>query len=208
MGRKLLKSENKKLPLKANGEALKRSHPSVPPLQTKITDLFPVRRSTRKCKSDLKNAEEAFMIQYILTNKEDGIQMIYTEGKGRGIVTTKPFKKGDFLCEYAGELISRKEALQREVSYGKDPNIGNYMYFFSYKGSDFCVDATKETDRLGRLVNHSRKNYNSISRLIPINGNPHLVLIAYRDIGIGEELLYDYGDHSKKSIEAHPWLEL
>lgn len=63
--------------------------------------------------------------------------MKHIEGKGRGVVTNKPFRKGDFLCEYAGELISRKEAVQREIEYANDPNIGSYMYFFSYKGSDY-----------------------------------------------------------------------
>ncbi len=29
-----------------------------------------------------------------------------------------------------------------------------------------------------------------------------------RDIEPGEELLYDYGDRSKESLEAHPWLAL
>jgi len=37
---------------------------------------------------------------------------------------------------------------------------------------------------------------------------PYLILVAARDICIGEELLYDYGDRSKEAIEAHPWLAL
>lgn len=68
------------------------------------------------------------------------------------------------------------------------------------------VDATKESDRLGRLINHS-KNGNCQTKLHDINGIPHLILVASRDIQEGEELLYDYGDRSKASIEAHPWLK-
>lgn len=68
------------------------------------------------------------------------------------------------------------------------------------------VDATKETARLGRLINHS-KNGNCQTKLHDINGVPHLILVASRDIDEGEELLYDYGDRSKASIEAHPWLK-
>lgn len=70
----------------------------------------------------------------------------------------------------------------------------------------FSVDATKETDRLGRLINHS-KNGNCQTKLHDINGIPHLILVASRDIEEGEELLYDYGDRSKASIAAHPWLK-
>lgn len=77
----------------------------------------------------------------------------------------------------------------------------------NYANNSLSVDATKETDRLGRLVNHSKNHYNAVSKLIPVHGRPHLVLMASRDIGISEEVLYDYGDHSKNSIQAHPWLE-
>lgn len=68
------------------------------------------------------------------------------------------------------------------------------------------VDATKETSRLGRLINHC-KTGNCQTRLHPIDGTPHLILVASRDINAGEELLYDYGDRSKASILAHPWLK-
>lgn len=68
------------------------------------------------------------------------------------------------------------------------------------------VDATKETNRLGRLINHS-KTGNCQTKLHPINGSPHLILVASRDIEADEELLYDYGDRSKASVLAHPWLK-
>ena len=72
------------------------------------------------------------------------------------------------------------------------------MYFYS-------VDATAETGRLGRLVNHSR-NGNLITKTVPIMNKPHLILIAKEDIPSGEEVMYDYGDRSKESIRYHPWL--
>lgn len=68
------------------------------------------------------------------------------------------------------------------------------------------VDATKETNRMGRLINHS-KNGNCQTKLHDINDVPHLILVASRDIDEGEELLYDYGDRSKASIAAYPWLK-
>lgn len=68
------------------------------------------------------------------------------------------------------------------------------------------VDATKETERLGRLINHS-KNGNCQTRVHNINDVPHLILVASRDIKAEEELLYDYGDRSKEAVAAHPWLK-
>lgn len=68
------------------------------------------------------------------------------------------------------------------------------------------VDATRETNRLGRLINHSKCG-NCQTKLHDIDGVPHLILIASRDIEAGEELLYDYGDRSRASLEAYPWLK-
>jgi hypothetical protein len=71
--------------------------------------------------------------------------------------------------------------------------------------SCFSVDATAESGRLGRLVNHSRSG-NLITKTVSIENQPHLVLIAKEDIPAGEEVMYDYGDRSKESIRYHPWL--
>lgn len=68
------------------------------------------------------------------------------------------------------------------------------------------VDATLETERLGRLINHS-KSGNCQTKLHPIDGSPHLILVASRDIAAEEELLYDYGDRSSAAVSAHPWLK-
>lgn len=68
------------------------------------------------------------------------------------------------------------------------------------------MDATLETERLGRLINHS-KSGNCQTKLHPIDGSPHLILVASRDIAAEEELLYDYGDRSSAAVSAHPWLK-
>ncbi|KAK3084892.1 hypothetical protein FSP39_020927 [Pinctada imbricata] len=81
------------------------------------------------------------------------------------------------------------------------------MYYFVHKNKSYCVDATAESGRLGRLINHSKVAGNCHTKLIDINQRPYLILVASRDISAGEELLYDYGDRSKSSLESHPWLK-
>ena len=76
--------------------------------------------------------------------------------------------------------------------------ICNFLFSFS-------VDATAESSRLGRLVNHSRAG-NLMPKIIEIKDRPHLLLVARVDILPGEELLYDYGDRSRDSLKHHPWL--
>lgn len=61
--------------------------------------------------------------------------MVTVEGKGRGVVATRPFSKEDFVCEYAGELVSASEAKLREEEYCKDSTVGCYMYYFMFKSS-------------------------------------------------------------------------
>ncbi|XP_053938004.1 N-lysine methyltransferase KMT5A [Cuculus canorus] len=172
----------------------------------KVTDYYPVRRSSRKSKSELETEERRKINELITSGKEEGMKIDYIDGKGRGVIATKHFNRGDFVVEYHGDLIEITDARKREAVYAQDPSTGCYMYYFQYLSKTYCVDATKETNRLGRLINHSKCG-NCQTKLHDIDGVPHLILIASRDIKAGEELLYDYGDRSKASIEAYPWLK-
>lgn len=171
----------------------------------KLTEYFPVRRSVRKTKTTVLEEQQRDLEEAILSKREDGLEVHNFEGKGRGIVTTRHFSKGEFVVEYAGELIDMCEAKEREKTYSQDQNTGCYMYYFKYRNNQYCVDATAESGRLGRLVNHSRSG-NLITKTVCIVNRPHLVLIAKEDIPPGEEVVYDYGDRSKESIRYHPWL--
>lgn len=173
--------------------------------QTTVTDYFPVRRSSRQTKTCLEIKKYKDIESAILDKKEDGLKVVDFNGKGRGVVATRPFARGEFVVEYAGDLITHKTAKDRERVYAMNPNFGCYMYYFNYNSKNYCVDATDESGRLGRLINHSR-NGNCHTKLVDIKGRPYLILVASRDVKDGEELLYDYGDRRKSSIAAHPWL--
>lgn len=155
----------------------------------------------------LKQSEEHKHLDHLIKNDiEEGLQIKHMEGKGRGIFAATGFNKAEFIVEYHGDLLELSEAKEREAKYALDPQKGCYMYYFQYHTKTYCVDATEETGRLGRLINHS-KNGNCQTRLHAIDGSPHLILVASREIRAEEELLYDYGDRSKASVLAHPWLK-
>ncbi|KAI2664106.1 N-lysine methyltransferase KMT5A-A [Labeo rohita] len=164
-------------------------------LNRKVTDYFPVRRSGRKSKAELKCEEQRHIDDLIRNNVEEGLKVKNIEGKGRGVFADRAFQKDQFVVEYHGDLLEIADAKARESQYAQDPATGCYI-----------VDATKETNRLGRLINHS-KNGNLRTKLHEINGKPHLIFLASRDLKVDEELLYDYGDRSKEAIAAHPWLK-
>ncbi|XP_012539727.1 histone-lysine N-methyltransferase PR-Set7 isoform X2 [Monomorium pharaonis] len=172
-----------------------------------ITDYFPVRRSVRKSKKIVLEEKQRDLENKVLCQVEDGLEVRNFPGKGRGVITTREFAKGEFVVEYIGELINQVEAKEREEVYAQDQNTGCYMYYFQHRNQQYCVDATAETEKLGRLVNHSRTG-NLIARIVEVNSIPHLVLTAKEDIPVGVEVTYDYGDRSRESIRHHPWLAL
>lgn len=61
------------------------------------------------------------------------------EGKGRGVVAVQPFYRGQFVVEYAGELITSEEAREREQVYAQDQNTGCYMYYFKHHNIQYWL---------------------------------------------------------------------
>ena len=47
--------------------------------------------------------------------------------KGRGVVTTREFEKGEFVTTYQVEIFTSVKALEREKEYPKDDSIGSYL---------------------------------------------------------------------------------
>ncbi|XP_078329741.1 N-lysine methyltransferase KMT5A-like isoform X1 [Crassostrea virginica] len=111
------------------------------------------------------------------------------EEKGRSIRTSKFRQRGDFLLQYAGENISKKVGETREK---KSHSV--YRYFFS----NGCIDATRESSRLGRLNYGEPNERNCVTKRVD---SMHLCLFATRDIDEGEELLYEYG------VKSLPWMQ-
>uniref|UniRef100_T1G895 SET domain-containing protein n=1 Tax=Helobdella robusta TaxID=6412 RepID=T1G895_HELRO len=136
------------------------------------------------------------------------MQVKEIEGKGRGVVAARSFYRGEFIVEYAGDLIEILIARERESKYNLSSAFGCYMYYFKHNNKNYCIDATAETGRLGRLVNHSRMKPNCKTKVVMVKNVPRLILVATKTIKEGDEILYDYGDRSKESILAHPWLAL
>eukprot|EP00092_Neocalanus_flemingeri_P105542 GFUD01135305.1.p1 GENE.GFUD01135305.1~~GFUD01135305.1.p1 ORF type:complete len:294 (-),score=66.30 GFUD01135305.1:229-1110(-) len=176
----------------------------------KFTQFFPTRRSDRKSKADLLK-EQTDIMEAALTTQDDtklGIEVVTMDNKGRGIMAVNDFFKGEFVVEYAGDLVDVKTAEDLEAKYSMDTSKGCYMYYFKYKGKQYCVDATSESGRFGRLLNHSRIHPNCRTKVVMMDDTPRLILVAKQDIFAGTELLFDYGDRSKESLRAHPWLSL
>ncbi|OQV18190.1 putative N-lysine [Hypsibius exemplaris] len=178
--------------------------------QPGIQSFFSIRKSTRNADKSKKEKEESELHRRILAGEEDSRITITDFGvKGRGLVAKESFQMDEFVVEYSGDLITTyANAKKKEAFYAECPDkYGCYMYFFKHRDKTLCVDATADTGRFGRLLNHSRTAPNLRTEVVEIKGKPYLILRAARDIKAGEELVYDYGDRTPASIAAFPWLK-
>lgn len=105
----------------------------------KVTEYFPIRRSERKRKAEILKEEMEEIEARLLANDDSalGIDVAYIENKGRGIVPTRPFVKGEFVVEYAGDLMDIGMAKDLEAKYSLDTSKGCYMYYFKHKGKQY-----------------------------------------------------------------------
>jgi histone-lysine N-methyltransferase SETD8 len=119
------------------------------------------------------------------------------DGRGVGVRTLCTIARGECVVSYEGERITKTEAEHREDSYEKRGDQDCYLFFFT----GGVIDAT-DSEHISRFVNHSRVSANLQPRL----KNGAIVFIAKRDIEVGEELLFDYGDRRRDIVNAFPWL--
>ena len=73
--------------------------------------------------------------------------------KGRAVYTNRPFTKGEFICEYNGELIDCDEAKLREAIYAEQ-NKGSFMFYFQYKRKMWYVEVAVRTVHLMAILQH------------------------------------------------------
>ncbi|KAI0565876.1 Histone-lysine N-methyltransferase [Gracilaria domingensis] len=105
---------------------------------------------------------------------------------GIGLFTLTGYRKGDFIIEYAGDLIRTPLADIREARY-EAAGLGTYLFKIN---EEEIVDATVQSNR-ARFTNHSC-DPNMIARIIHVRGRDLVALQATRDIPRFAELTFDY----------------
>ena len=112
--------------------------------------------------------------------------------QGWGVYATTRITKNTRITYYAGEKISNRESLKRELRYIK-------------KGHIWCFKLTNRTvidagvgGNIARFINHSCKP-NCYSQVI----GDMVWIRAARKIEKGEELTYDYNTGGEAGIQCH-----
>ena len=67
-----------------------------------------------------------------VTREKSSLKVLIREDNQRGVYTTRPFRKGQFVAEYAGEFVTMEESLRLEEEYRSN---GEGCYLKHWQGS-------------------------------------------------------------------------
>ncbi|XP_064604960.1 histone-lysine N-methyltransferase SUV39H2-like [Liolophura sinensis] len=160
----------------------------------------PIYECNKRCKCDDNCANRV-----VQQGRKCKVSIFRTNnGRGWGVKTLQKMKKGTFVMEYVGEVITSEEAERRGKIY--DAEGRTYLFDLDYNDGDcpFTVDAGF-CGNISHFVNHSC-DPNLVVYGVWINTLdprlPRIALFSARDIDKGEELTFDYmmtGDTTQQS---------
>ncbi|XP_067684093.1 histone-lysine N-methyltransferase SETMAR-like isoform X1 [Haliotis asinina] len=175
------------------------SHKILPELLT-VSSVKPIYECNSQCSCDKTCVNR--LVQFGVGIK---MEVFKSEAKGHGLRTLEGIPSFSFVCEYAGEVLSDKEAQKRIDCLTHDDM--NYLFVlkehYSSGTVNTCVDP-KYVGNIGRYINHSC-DPNLIMVPVRVDNNvPKLALFSRCDIPANRELCYDYSGQSddRKSIKV------
>ncbi|KAI3743370.1 hypothetical protein L1987_61077 [Smallanthus sonchifolius] len=134
------------------------------------------------------------------------VNIVRSVRKGWGLHADQFIKDGEFICEYAGELLTTKEARKRQLIYDKLASSGKHTSALlvvreHLPSGKACMRINIDATRIGnvaRFINHSCDGGNLSTVLVRSSGAllPRVCFFASRDILKDEEFTFSYGDAS------------
>ncbi|KAL2634197.1 hypothetical protein R1flu_005676 [Riccia fluitans] len=142
------------------------------------------------------------------------LKVVRSTYKGWSLCASQQIEQGTFICEYAGELVTNKEAQQRHRIYdslkSRNWQGSALLVLREYLPSGLAsvrvnIDATR-VGNVARFINHSCDGGNLLPCIIRPAGCPipKLGLFAKRTISDGEELSYSYGPDGELGDDRKP----
>ncbi|EOY10505.1 SET domain - like 10 [Theobroma cacao] len=124
--------------------------------------------------------------------------------KGWSLYAAQWIQRGQFVCEYAGELLTTKEARRRQQIYDELASGGHFSSALlvvreHLPSGKACLRINIDATRVGnvaRFINHSCDGGNLSTVLVRSSGAllPRLCFFASKDINEDEELTFSYGE--------------
>lgn len=126
---------------------------------------------------------------------------------GWGLFARNDVKKGEYLLEYVGEVITQAEGERR----GEIDDARDRTYLFNLC-SDFAIDASRRGNK-ARFINHS-DTPNCETKMLFVNGEQRIGFFAKEHIEAQSELFFDYNLNEalenhliSKSGKTFPWMK-
>ena len=123
--------------------------------------------------------------QYLQRAKYVDLDVKDIGGKGYGLFTLQDLKKGQFVAEYVGELISEKELIKRLSNTVEE----RHLYMMQLKTNTY-VDARYKGSKT-RHINHSCEP-NCTVEVWTVKKHYRVGIFTTKDISATEELTFDY----------------
>ncbi|XP_055299915.1 histone-lysine N-methyltransferase Su(var)3-9-like isoform X1 [Sitodiplosis mosellana] len=126
-----------------------------------------------------------------------------TKERGWGVRTERAIAKGQYICEYVGEIISHEETERRGKEYDAVGRTYLFDLDFNDKDNPYTVDAAK-FGNVSRFINHSCDPNLGVwavwTNCLDLN-LPKLCLFTLRSIKENEELTFDYSNSTNSGRE-------
>ncbi len=141
-----------------------------------------------------RTIQECVIDGLLQTDPGPELQIIEIPGKGRSVVVQSPVAKGGYLCEYEFSCTyPRAQREAKELEYAANDEAC-MIFEVQTRNGWICLDATRKTDSIGRLLNHAppRLATARAHKAVLLNGEWRVGFYAIRDLSIGEEVTWDY----------------
>ncbi|OWM73178.1 histone-lysine N-methyltransferase SUVR3 [Punica granatum] len=143
------------------------------------------------------------------------LKIARVRGKGWGLFADQLIRERQFVCEYAGELLTTKEAQRRQQEYDRLSSTGHFSSALlvvreHLPSGKACLRLNIDATRVGnvaRFINHSCDGGNLSTVLMRSTGAllPRLCFFASRNIARDEELSFSYGEtRPRPDSESRP----
>lgn len=136
----------------------------------------------------------------------DNLEIIQFASKGSGLASSKLIQRGSFICEYAGEVLTKCEAIRRDQQNQAQHKM-NYIFCLneinSFDGSKIqtFVDPSYKGN-IGRYINHSCDANCDVFSTRVDSLIPKIAIFANRDIPPLTEITFNYGSDQTEQMTS------
>ncbi|CDW57512.1 SET domain containing protein [Trichuris trichiura] len=161
---------------------------------------FPGCRCHTSCDSKCYTHPRAITNGTLMGNTKD-LYIGDSDVHGIGVFAAEDLEVGDFICEYAGEIITQAEADRRGFMYdytGKSYLFCIYIFSYLTPFANFDIDATRFGNE-ARFINHSSKP-NCEPHVKLVYGSHRIGIYATTSIKKNSELFFNYRPTSSENV--------